>query len=84
MATKSQLDRIEDKLDELLSYDAQLISAREAMKMLGVKSQSMFWKITKRLKIRFVTKGRYRRLDIANAVAKAALGLNDHGADHSA
>lgn len=68
-----QLDRIEAKLDRLIKPEEPIVGTQEAMRLLGVGSVPALYRQLKKLDLRPYARGRYRRVDINNAIGRSAL-----------
>lgn len=66
----AQLDRIEAKLDRLVSPELPIVGVEEAMKLTGAKSRSALYDHLKFLGVQPYARGRYRRIDIVNAIGR--------------
>lgn len=67
----ARLERIEAKIDRLIGGPpSEIVRVREAMQMTGTRSYGAFYRVTSALHIRPYLKGKYRRSDIENALAK--------------
>lgn len=69
------LERIEAKLDRLISGpESPIVGRAEVMRLTGTKSTSAMHAALKRLNVQPFAKGKYRRADITNAIARISLG----------
>lgn len=67
------LARIEEKLDLLLRSQPQLLTTAQAASFLGCASSRAFHRVTERLGIKPVMRGRYQLTDLENSLARLAL-----------
>jgi hypothetical protein len=69
-----RLERIEAKLDRLIGGPpAAIVTVKEAMYLTGCRSISALYRLLPELGVRPYVKGKYRRLELENAIAKHAL-----------
>lgn len=69
-----QLDRIEAKLDRLISGpEGPIVGTKEAMRLTGAHSLSALYRQLTKLGIKPYLRGKYRRVDITNAIGRRAL-----------
>jgi hypothetical protein len=72
------LARIEAKIDRLIAGpESALVTTKEAIKLLGCRSYSSFFRLAKTLELKPITFGKYRRIDVLNAPARRALNLKN-------
>jgi len=72
----TRLDRIEAKLDRLLAPPLpDILTVREAMKMTGFRSIPSFYRALPVLGLRSYMKGKYRRSEVENAIARRSLSM---------
>lgn len=72
----SQLDRIEAKIDRLIKPpepDRPIVGTKEAMRLLGARSRSALYRQLTKLGVQPYDKGKYRRVDLTNAIGRRAL-----------
>ena len=70
----AQLDRIEAKLDRLIGGPPkETITLHEAMALSGCHSETAFFRLRRRLGVLPFSKGKYRRAELENAIARMAL-----------
>lgn len=70
------LQRIEAKLDRLISGpEAPTIGREEIMRLTGTRSRTAMHEALKQLGVRPFSRGKYRRIDLTNAIGKRALEL---------
>lgn len=76
MTDLAQLARIEAKLDRLLTGpQAPTLTTREAMKLTGTRSPQAFHRLMRKWNVHSFAKGKFRRVDIDNAMGRRALNL---------
>jgi hypothetical protein len=74
------LVRLEAKVDRLLAPpQAPVVSFKEAMQLCGCKSRSSLQRMLAKLQVRNVSRGKYRRQDITNALARIVYAKNTRG-----
>lgn len=70
----ARLDRIEAKIDRLIGGPpAEILTTKEAMHMTGTRTYSSLYRILAIIGVRAYAKGKYRRLELQNAIAKQSL-----------
>lgn len=68
------LTRIEGKLDRVIAGpESPTVGLKEAMRLTGDRSSRAFYRTAARLGFLPLARGKYRRLDILNALGRAAL-----------
>lgn len=77
------LTRIEGKLDRVIAGpESPTVGLKEAMRLTGDRSSRAFYRTCGCLNITPLARGKYRRLDILNALGRAALqAQRQHRAD---
>lgn len=77
------LTRIEGKLDRVIAGpESPTVGLKEAMALTGCRSPRAFYRTCECLNIKSLKRGKYRRLDILNALGRAALfAQRQHKAD---
>lgn len=72
--TSARLERIEAKLDRLIGGEpADMIPVKEVMRLTGTKTYSSLYRILEKLQVHPFVKGKYRRIEVENAIAKKSL-----------
>lgn len=77
------LTRIEGKLDRvILGPESPTVGLKEAMALTGCRSPRAFYRLADQIGFQRLARGKYRRLDILNALGRAALrAQRQHKAD---
>lgn len=70
----ARLDRIEAKLDRLLGGPApEIMTPKDVMKMAGFGSLPTVYRFLHSLRVRPFLRGKYRRTEVLNAMARKSL-----------
>lgn len=76
MTDMLQLTRIEAKLDRLLAGPQNpVLSLSEAMRLTGSRSRQAFQRMVQKWGVHSFIRGKYRRVDLENAMGREALRL---------
>lgn len=76
MSDLIQLTRIESKIDRLLAGPLDpTLTVAAAMKLTGTRSHQSFHRLMRKWSVHSFARGKYRRIDIDNAMGRQALRL---------